>query len=180
MTEVVIWTPRRFDFDLSANTLYENPKNGFLHNYEIKIKRTSLTSGDFLLNLEWDILEARLKPQCHIVIIDSKNLTHCPTEWVNKVCSCAISFTITHPMKYLVFYDPDCALSNEEIEATLTFNQFLNQQISNLDSYVKLVSHSGASLTPKFTSNGQLGPPGMKQLARGIMMKVHEIFGSND
>ena len=176
MVEIVLWKSQNFDFEKAGNVLYENPRTGFLHNYTIISQPSSLIDQNFLLDFEWEILDAKVKPQCHVVITDSRDLVNLPNETLQKICACAIAFTIEHPMKYLIFYDVASHTSPEEFNQAALLYHFIESQSTNLSLFVRIYKHRGVGLETKFLPNGQLNTFGTKVLARSILMQVMDVL----
>jgi hypothetical protein len=180
MVEIVLWTTPNLPFDKAGSTLYENPKNGFMHNFNVTIKNTSLTDPNFLLDYEWDIIGAKVRPQCHIVLVDGRDLVKLPSELIQRVCACVIDFTVSHPMKYVIFYDILSFTNPDESAHSTVLYEFIEAQSYGLASYAKPHRHLGAPFDTTLTPNGNLDSFSMKVLARSILIQVHEIFDSNE
>ena len=178
MTEIVIWSNARIKFDLAGNTLFEDPQTGFLHDYKIVNKDFSTIDEEFLFNFEWEILEAKLTPQCHIVLIDSQDVVRLSHEFLQKICACLIAFVVAHPMKVLVFYDILNFKTSDELTHIAQFHLTLETQISGLYSFVRVHKHQGISLESSF-KRGQMIQSGVKNLARALLLVASEILTRN-
>ena len=179
MTEIVIWSSARINFDLAGNTLFEDPKTTFLHDFKVVNKEFSNIDEEFLLNFEWEVLEARLVPQCHIVIIDSQDIVRLSPEFLQKVCACLIAFVLAHPMKVLVFYDILNFKTSDELNHIVKFHQTLESQTIGLYSFVRIHRHQGASLESAF-KRGQMIQSGVKNLTRSLLLVAFEVLRRDD
>jgi hypothetical protein len=175
MTEIVIWTNSRIPFGNTGNVLNEDPNTGLLHNFTVSEKATSISCPDFLLKFQWEILDARIKPQCHVIIIDSKEISGCLPDTLQKICACSIAFVLAHPMKFVVFYDVLNFSTTAELNNSATFHQALEAQTFGLSSFVRIHRHQGIPLETTFKKN-QIKPEGAKILARSVLETVMTIW----
>jgi len=176
MVEIVLWTTPKICFDKAGNTLYEEPDAKFLHNYGIAVKNKAFTDPDFLLEFAFQTIEARVRPQCHVILIDSRDIVLASIDVLQKLSACVIAFTITHPMKYLIFYDLANHRTSEEVNQITLLNHFVQSQSINLNFYVTAARHSGGPLTVNTRSDGQIDISGMKILTKSIIRQVNNIF----
>ena len=176
MLELVIWASNKFDFAKAGNTINEAPTTGLLHGFDISIKEVSLTDPNFLLEFEWEIINAHVKPQCHIILIDGRELKQVLPEFIQKVCSCALAFSISQSMKYTIFYDTKCHFN--ELDSTLmnSLISHIESRCHNLGQYVKLTEYPDEPLCTRLLCTQVLGGVGMKRLSKDIIKQVLQIF----
>jgi hypothetical protein len=176
MFELVIWASNKFDFQRAGNTLLEDPRTNLLHDFDVRIRDTSITEVEFLREFEWAVLEANCRPQCHMVILDSRELVSTQLEILKRVCACSMAFVTARPMKYLAFYDIQSQVTLEQTMQGSLLYQFLHEHASHLQLYVKVILHEGAPLANKYLGNGNMGMVGMKTLTRNIIIQTQMIF----
>ena len=176
MVEIVFWTTPKLNFDKAGNVLYEEPDTQFLHNYGISIRKVAFTDPKFLLEFAFQGIEAKVRPQCHVVLLDSRDIVLAPIEELQKLSACAIAFTITHPMKYLMFYDLANHKTVQEINQITLLTHFIESQSLNLNYYVSANRHSGSSLAAQIRHDGQMDIQGMQILTKSIIRQVNNVF----
>ena len=176
MVEIVLWTTPRLNFDKAGNVLYEEPDSKFIHNYGVSIKHIAFTDSNFLLEFAFQTIEAKVRPQCHVILLDSRDVVLAPIDLLQKLSACLIAFTITHPMKYLIFYDLANHKTINEINQITLLTHFIESQSINLNYYVSATRHSGGSLAAQIREDGHMDILGMKILTKAIIHQVNSIF----
>ena len=176
MLEIVIWTSKKFDFSKANNVLYESPATGLLHGFEINLKQTSLTDPDFLLEFEWEVVNAHIRPQCHVILIDGRDLKKVRPDFIQKVCTCVLAFSISQSMKYIVFYDTKCHFNEVDTTLMTSLIPYLELKSQNLAHYVKLTEFPDEPLCNRLLCNQELASVGMKKLSKDIINQVARLF----
>jgi hypothetical protein len=178
--DLVIWPSPKTPLYKVSRKFDEDPTTGFLNSYCVVLEKSGLTDSDFLTKFEWKILRAKLRPQFHVIILDSTLVTAENKNLLSQTCVCASDFVATHPMKYVIFYDlinyQDCA----EVEHAFHLNHRIRSQSESLSSFVRLHAHSGPPLQPQFVAE-KLNLAGLNQLATAITHLVNQVVsGLND
>jgi len=175
--DLVIWPSPRIPLSRVLQKFNEDPATGFLNNYHVIFEKLDLTHPEFLTKIEWKILEAKLRPQFHLIVLDNTLITLENKTLLAQVCACTTEFVATHPMKYVIFYDLvnyyDCTM----IEDAFYLNHKIRNQIEPLSSFARLHAHSGPPLQTLF-ENDTLNLTGLVQLATAIVHLVNQVVGS--
>jgi len=176
MFELIIWASDNFDFKKAGNTLFEDPRTNFLHDFNVSSRTLPITNVEFLREFEWEVLDAGVKPQCHVIILDSREVAEANLIAVQKVCACAISFVTTRPMKFLLFYDIQSQSTIEQTTQGALLYHYIYEHTVQMPLYSRVLLHEGTPVSDRYLANGQMGASGIKIIARNVIIQTQIIF----
>ena len=175
--DVIIWPSKNTSLSRVPHVLLENPTTKLLNEFNTEVTEVEVNDPDFLIEFQWSILEAKMRPQFHIVLLDNNLYNGLNYHKFFKMCACAIDFVSTHPMKYVIFYDLINFKTVEAMESAMNLSYKIKRQIENLSSFARLHTHLGPSLQPHFSrTNLSLDQSGLKILAESIIHLVNQIL----
>ena len=175
--DVIIWPSKNTSLSKVIHVLQENPATELLNEFSTEVTKVEVNDPDFLIEFQWSILVAKLRPQFHLVILDNNIIDRENFQKFFKICSCAIDFASTHPMKYVIFYDLLNFKTLEAMDIAMSLNSKLKYQIENLSPFARIHTHLGPSLQPHFSrTDHSLDQSGLKVLAKSIIHLVNQII----
>ncbi len=174
--DLIIWPSRSIDLLAVSPVLAEDPVTGFLNNFTVNVRKVGITRPTFLQEFAWEIIEARIRPQIHIVLLDNNEISKNNQSELFKVCACAIDFVSTHPMKFVIFYDLVNFNSGSTMDSAMQLSYKLRLQTENLSSFARLHVHLGEPLHPDSSPSGALNQEGLAKLARSLILVTNQIL----
>jgi len=174
--DLVIWPSRNVNLSSVTHILAEDPASGLLNDFAVEVETIGVTEPRFLQKFAWGILEARLRPQIHIVLLDNNFINKNNQAEIFHVCACAIDFVSTHPMKYVIFYDLVNFNSGTTMDSAIQLSHKLRLQTENLTSFARLHVHLGRPLHPDSSPSGVVNHHGLKRLARGLIQLTNQTL----
>ena len=174
--DLVIWSSSNIKLATVPHVLAEDPTTELLNDFSFEITKTEVSDVNFLPKFAWMILKAQLRPQMHVVLLDSNRITKNNQAAIFKSCACAIDFVSSHPMKYVIFYDLINHKGGESMNSALQLSHKLQLQTENLSSFARLHTHQGHPLQPDLSKNGQLNYDGLVKLAKSIIHLTHQVL----
>jgi hypothetical protein len=175
--DVIVWPSKNTSVSQVSHILNENPSTGYLNEFNTEVRGIEISDPDFLVEFQWSILEAKMRPQFHVVILDNNLVTRKNLQKQFQICACAIDFVSTHPMKYVIFYDLVNFKNVKAMDSSMTLSCKIRRQTENLSSFARLHTHLGPSFQSHFsTANDILDQSGLKILAKSIIHLVNQIL----
>jgi len=174
--DLVIWPSPNVNLASVPHILAEDPTTTYLNDFAVEVTNTGVTNLDFLQTFAWMILEAKLRPQIHIVILDNTLTNKNNQASIFKNCACAIDFVSTHPMKYVIFYDLVNFQNGATMDSAVHLSCKLRIQTDPLSSFARLHVHQGHPLHPDVDPTGLLSHDGLVKLARAIIRLTHQTI----
>ena len=168
--DLVIWSSSNIHLE---NVISELPKKSSVN---MKVASVEVTNPDFLKKFAWMILEAKLRPQMHIVILDNNKLLLDNKTEIFKVCVCALDYILTHPMKYLIFYDLVNFRNSATMDSAMHLTHKLQMQTETLSSFARVHTHQGHPLHPNTDCNLILSHSGLVLLAQSILHLTDQVL----
>ena len=174
--DLVIWPSPNIPLASVSHILAEDPTSVYLNNFNVEVTQIGVTNPEFLQTFAWMILEAKLRPQMHIVLLDNALTNKNNQASLFKSCACAIDFVSTHPMKYIIFYDLVNFQTGATLDSAVHLSSKLRIQTESLSSFARLHVHQGHPLHPDIAPTGLLGYDGLVKLARSIIHLTHQTL----
>ena len=165
--EVLIWSTKRIDLSKVSSTFLEDTQNRFLNEFTTHFKIGDRFGSRFLLSFHKIILEAKSRPQYHVIILDSLIVKENHYLTLIDIFKCMIDLVKTHPMKCLTFYDIKDGKSLDTFHE-LIFS--LHTQIDPRSLTLRFCRNDGPMLLTK--ADGTLSTVSLVVLARILVENI--------
>jgi hypothetical protein len=103
--EVIIWTNKRINLSLVEEVFQENPITKRLNEFSVEIRTGDRYDAQFFLSFSSSVVEARMRPQYHLIVLDSVLTENNSIATLINVFTCAMDQIKNHHMKFLTFFD---------------------------------------------------------------------------
>ena len=167
--EVIIWSTKRIDLSKVSSTFLENTHNRFLNEFTTYFKIGERFESSFLFSFNKTIVEAKSRPQYHIIILDTLIVKENNYLTLIDIFKCMIDLIETHPMKCLTFYDVKDGKSIDTFHE-LIFS--LHTQIDPRSLTLRFCRNDGPMLMTK--ADGTLSTVSLAVLARTLVNVIRQ------
>ena len=173
--EVIIWTTKGVDLDDVSHVLMENPVNNRLNEFAVEVRKGDKFDAHFFLGFSSSIVQAKSRPQHHIVILDGQIVQNNSVPSLIRTFECMIDQVKNHPMKCLIFYDLNNVIPGEYRMSKMRDVIFaIRSLIEPCSPILRYCQHGGTSISLGTQPNGALSRLTLTILAKALVTLIRQ------